>query len=146
MITEDFIKKEFVHEIMQQGINEIYDIQEEVARTELNIRSGSLTSHLAKKPFNNISGVGREVYYVRVLPYLRFLDIAYMRGSDKVSRHRRAKLSIYNRVVWGVMYGEVFPNLSYGFTTEIRKYIREQLEAALPIDSTIFNGTMDYDY
>jgi len=131
MITEDLIKKEFVHETMQQGVDKIYNIQEGVARTELNVVSGSLTSHLASKPFTNTSGVGREVYYMRVLPYLRFLDIAYRRGNDRISKSKRAKLSIYNRVVWGVLYHETFPQLSYGFTNEIRRSIREELEAAI---------------
>lgn len=68
---------------------------------------------------------------MRIFPYLRFLDINYRRGKDRISRHIRSNLAIYNRVVWGVLYHETFPEIQYGFTEEIRNSIRKKLEESL---------------
>ena len=70
-----------------------------------------------------------------VLPYMRFLDI-YFRENIILRRN----LSIYNRVVWGVIYGEVLPNLRYGFTQDIRKYITRQLQEGSDIDQLDFQS------
>lgn len=51
MITDQLVRERFVHDIMSQGINLIYETQEKVVRTYLNSRSGDLVAHLQKRPF-----------------------------------------------------------------------------------------------
>lgn len=131
MITDELIKKRFVHDTISQGINLIYETQEKVVRTYLNTRSGNLLSYLQRRSFTSQESASGQVYYMRILPYLRFLDIAYRKGNDRVSRHIRSNLALYNRTVWGVLYHETFPELRYGFTKEIRDTIRQELEQAL---------------
>lgn len=131
MITDELIKKRFVHDTISRGINLIYETQEKVVRTYLNTRSGNLLSYLQRRPFTSQESASGQVYYMRILPYLRFLDIAYRKGNDRVSRHIRSNLALYNRTVWGVLYHETFPELRYGFTKEIRDTIRHELEQAL---------------
>lgn len=131
MITDELIKKRFVHDTISQGINLIYETQEKVVRTYLNTRSGNLLSYLQRRPFTSQESASGQVYYMRILPYLRFLDIAYRKGNDRVSRHIRSNLALYNRTVWGVLYHETFSELRYGFTKEIRDAIRHELEQAL---------------
>ena len=43
---------------------------------------------------------------------------------------------IYNRVVWGVLYHETFPEIKYGFTEEVRTNIRKELEQALQYENS----------
>jgi len=131
MITDDMIKQRFIHETMSKGINTIFEAQERTVNTYLNKRSGALSDFLSKKPVTNFSGVGKEVFYIRVLTYLRFLDIHCRQGKDRISRHIRSNLALYNRVVWGVLYHETFPELQYGLYDSIREGIRKQLEDAL---------------
>lgn len=131
MITDELIRQRFVHEVMSKGINEIYETQENVVRTYLNTRSGNLLAHLQKRPFTSQESDTKQVYYLRVFPYLRFLDIYYRRGNDRISRHIRRNLALYNRVVWGVLFHETFPELQYGFSNEIKQSIRQELEEAL---------------
>ncbi|MFV0326367.1 MAG: hypothetical protein ACK5LF_18655 [Bacteroides xylanisolvens] len=131
MVTDELIKKRFVHDTISQGINLIYETQEKVVRTYLNTRSGNLMSYIQRRPFTSQEAEGRQVYYIRILPYLRYLDIRYRKGSDRVSRHIRSNLALYNRTVWGVLYHETFPELRYGFTKEIQDTIRHELEQAL---------------
>ncbi|WP_044271634.1 hypothetical protein [Bacteroides timonensis] len=131
MITDQLIRNKFIADVMSQGINKIYETQENVVRTYLNTRSGDLVAHLQRRPFTSQNSDNKQVYYMRIFPYLRFLDINYRRGSDRISRHIRSNLALYNRVVWGVLYHETFPEIKYGYTQEIRSSIRQELEQAL---------------
>lgn len=131
MITDQLIRNKFIADVMSQGINKIYETQENVVRTYLNTRSGDLVAHLQRRPFTSQGTDNNQVYYMRIFPYLRFLDINYRRGSDRISRHIRSNLALYNRVVWGVLYHETFPKIKYGYTQEIRSSIRQELEQAL---------------
>lgn len=131
MITDQLIRNKFIADVMSQGINKIYETQENVVRTYLNTRSGDLVAHLQRRPFTSQGTDNNHVYYMRIFPYLRFLDINYRRGSDRISRHIRSNLALYNRVVWGVLYHETFPEIKYGYTQEIRSSIRQELEQAL---------------
>lgn len=131
MITDQLIRNKFIADVMSQGINKIYETQENVVRTYLNTRSGDLVAHLQRRPFTSQGTDNNQVYYMRIFPYLRFLDINYRRGSDRISRHIRSNLALYNRVVWGVLYHETFPEIKYGYTQEIRSSIRWELEQAL---------------
>lgn len=144
MITEEAIKKEFIQAVMTRDIRRIYDIQEQTVRTYLHTQSGALQAHLARKPFSSTVEGDRQVYYMRVFPYLRFLDIHYRRGGDRISRHIRRHLALYNRVVWGVLYHETFPDIQYGLSEDIRRYIRQQLEQALPVDEEEVRLMVDY--
>lgn len=131
MVTDQLVRERFVHDTMSQGINLIYETQEKVVRTYLNSRSGNLLAHLQRRPFILSESDAKLVYYMRIFPYLRFLDIHYRRGADdRISRHIRSNLAIYNRVVWGVLYHETFPEIKYGFTQEVRTKIRRELEQA----------------
>lgn len=136
MITDELIKKRFVHDTISQGINLIYETQEKVVRTYLKTRSGSLLSHLQRRPFTFQESGDKQIYYMRIFPYLRYLDIAYRKGNDRISRHIRSNLALYNRTVWGVLYHEIFPELRYGFTDEIRSSIRRELEQALQYEQS----------
>lgn len=131
MITDELVRTRFIHDVMSQGINKIYETQENVVRTYFNTRSGNLLAHLARRPFTSQSSDSKQVYYIRIFPYLRFLDINYRRGKDRISRHIRSNMAIYNRVVWGVLYHETFPEIQYGFTEEVRSSIHRELEQAL---------------
>lgn len=144
MITEEIIRKEFVHQTISYGIRKIYSIQEEVISSTLKSVSGDLLSWVRNRRFDFDDKDARSAYYISVLPYLRFLDISYRRNPDRISRHIRSKLALYNRAVWGVLYGETFPALKYGYRDNIRQYMRERLENALPVDPDELALLVDY--
>lgn len=134
MVTDQLIKKTFIHNVVSVGFQKIRQIQQEVISENLNVVSGNLLRAIQKEPVGIIE-TERQVYYMSVLPYMRFLDI-YFRENIILRRN----LSIYNRVVWGVIYGEVLPNLRYGFTQDIRKYITRQLQEGSDIDQLDFQS------
>ena len=136
MITENLIKKEFLHDTLVKGVNKIYETQNQIVSKYLSNRSGRLSSFIQRRPFTYSDEENRTVLYMRILPYLRFLDIKSRKGNDRVSRHLRRNLALYNRTVWGVLYHETFPEMQYGFTEEIREGIRRELTQALQQDQT----------
>ena len=121
MITDDLIRKRFIHDTISQGINQIYAIQENVVQANLKTQSGQLKAHLSRRPFSFTESDSREEFFIRIFPYLRFLDINYRRGSDRI---------------WGVLYHETFPQIRYGFNDEIRSSIRQELELVLQYETS----------
>ncbi len=131
MVTDSIIRKKFVHDTLQQGISKIYTTQESVVRSNYQLRSGRLKTSLSKHSFESSITDDSQTVFVRILPYLRFLDMAYRERNDRIAKFKRRNLALYNRVVWGVLYHETFPQLRYGFTDEVRKTIHDQLVKSL---------------
>lgn len=125
MITEELVKKKFIHDVVKKDIRYIYATQNEVIRRNFtNKRALDMARFLKTAPFSMDSEGLRANYYMRIFPYLRFLDIRYSRQMEGL----RARLALYNRVVWGVLYRDTLPTIRYGLTEDIRRGIREQLE------------------
>lgn len=90
------------------------------------VRSGQLRGFADNpSPVTQITSARYSVQYFIPL-HLRFLDIQYRRRSG-----RKGKMKLYNKIVWPILYKEVFPELKYGLTDEVRRQIRQQLEHAL---------------
>lgn len=135
MVTNEFIKKEFIHQVLTSGIKKIYTEQSRIAQSYLTPVTGHLFKHLARMPFS----LDGNQCYIHILPYLRYLDIHYRQDMAM-----RRNLALYNRTVWGVLYGETLPALRYGFTQDVRKYIFTQLSSRQEINSDILNSLIDY--
>ena len=124
MVTDELIKKEFIHTIVSRDINRIYDTQEEVVRDNLQVQSGTLLNFLSLHQIY-MTGEGlKPVYYMRVFSYLRFLDIRYR----KQEMFLRRRLALYNRVIWGILYNETLQDIRYALTDNIRELMRDDLE------------------
>ena len=135
MITDQYVKNEFVSEILRRDIGIIYKTQEEVANRHFKEHTGNLRNFLSRRAFSLQESNGNFTVYIGVLSYLRFLDmqyhINYVGLNSRRSKKQRAKYAVYNRVVWGVLYNETFPDIQAGFTNEVRAAWRKQMEEAL---------------
>ncbi len=135
MITEQYVKDEFVSEILRRDIGIIYKTQEEVANRYFKEHTGTLRQFLSRRAFSLQESNGNFTVYIGVLSYLRFLDMQYRLNYTGLSSRRgkkhRANYAVYNRVVWGVLYNETFPDIQAGFTNEVRAAWRKQMEEAL---------------
>ncbi|NDV46196.1 hypothetical protein D0T49_03960 [Paludibacter sp. 221] len=123
MISDKIIKDGFVTKTLRAGTNKVFELQSEIAHEILQQRTGRLFANLEERKFGLDVKSEHYTVTVRILNYLRFQDIRY---NDKL----RSDLHLYNRTVWGVLYGETLPELKYGLTDEIREAIRKRLEAA----------------
>lgn len=135
MITDQFVKDEFVSEILRRDIGIIYKTQEEVANRYFKEHTGNLRNFLSRRAFSLQESNGKFTVYIGVLSYLRFLDMQYRINyaglNSKRAKKQRAKYAVYNRVVWGVLYNETFPDIQAGFTNEVRAAWRKKMEDAL---------------
>lgn len=131
MVTDSLVRKKFVHDTLKEGILKIYSTQERVVRTNFQRRTGRLMTLLSKHSYDSHLLEHSQTIFVRILPYLRFLDMQYRHRNDRISKFKRRNLALYNRVIWGVLYHETFPDLRAGFNDEVRREIREQLEKSL---------------
>ena len=128
MVTESLIRKKFVHETMTEGINKIFSEQQKVFSVHFNSRTGRLESFLSSHQFDRQVSDSRYSVLIDMPAHLRFLDMQYRRQD--LSRKPK-RVNIYNKVVWGILYHEVFPELRYGLTDEVRQQLHNQLEYAL---------------
>ena len=87
MISEDLVKQRFVHDTISQGINLIYQTQENVVRTYLNTRSGRLLSSLQRRPFTIQESEGKHEYFIRIFPYLIFFPFSFSTPVLLSSQH-----------------------------------------------------------
>lgn len=124
MITNDMIKREFIHRTVGSGFHRISKMQERAAARSYTGGTGYMRSYFASVPLA-VERPG-ERYALRTLNYTRFLDIKYAKGAAYRSSGRAP---LYNRVVWGVLYRNVIPALKYEFTSRTRERIREDLSA-----------------
>lgn len=135
MVTDQFVKDEFISDILCRDIGIIYQTQEEVANRYFKERTGTLRNFLSRRAFTPKESNGEFSVYLNVLSYIRFLDMQYRLNyagmSSKRAKKQRAKYAIYNRVVWGVLYNETFPDIQAGFTDEVREAWRQKMEDAL---------------
>ncbi len=135
MVTDQFVKDEFISDILRRDIGIIYQTQEEVANRYFKERTGTLRNFLSRRAFTSKESNGEFSVYIKVLSYIRFLDMQYRLNyagmSSKRAKKQRAKYAIYNRVVWGVLYNETFPDIQAGFTDEVREAWRQKMEDAL---------------
>lgn len=135
MVTDQFVKDEFISDILRRDIGIIYQTQEEVANRYFKERTGTLRNFLSRRAFTPKESNGEFSVYINVLSYIRFLDMQYRLNyagmSSKRAKKQRAKYAIYNRIVWGVLYNETFPDIQAGFTDEVREAWRQKMEDAL---------------
>lgn len=123
MVSEDIIKDKFITDVMTAGVNKVRSMQADAAQSLLNAKTGRLFANLADRSFGLDVGSKHYSVSVRILNYLRFNEI-------RADRALRSRLVLYNRIVWGVLYGETLPKLKYGLTQDIKRDITRQLQDA----------------
>lgn len=132
MITESLIRKKFVATTMAEGMDSIFARQQQVAQM-LGTRSCRLRQWARDRHYTTkITETSRSIS-VPLMPYVRFLDMQYRNRRDRIAKYKRQQLALYNRTIWGILYRQVFPQLRYGFTDEIRQQLREQLEDTIKV-------------
>ncbi len=125
MVTDSLIRKKFVHETMKEGVEKLQAAWRPAVGA-FQVRTGELRRFADNPgPATQITSSSYSIHYFIPL-HLRFLDIQYRRSSG-----RKGKGKLYNKVVWPILFREVFPELKYGLTDEVRRTIRQQLEHAL---------------
>jgi len=136
MITADITKTEFVVQILERDLKNIANVQLTIAeknlylsgqsltakkgrREKIGRRSGELLRSLQSPDYMIQSKPGGFIVTSNIVTYLRFLDMKKL-GN----RH------IYNRQVWGILYHNALPDISYRYGEAIRDNVGEALQTA----------------
>lgn len=126
------IRRRFISDVMRSAAKEIFNDQVQaynrsglVTRTTTAAQGGLLSTLQRAK--NQISPLGISGQR------LSLFSVAHMRSLDARSRTRKRKKSgykIYNRVVYGLIYGRIYAKLMYGMTLDIVRALKSQIENA----------------
>ena len=128
MITDTFIKQEFIHRILARDAAVIADTQVDRLRRHQSQRARQMALRLASHPFQ-ITGTGLHATLTfSIMTSLRFMDISISRD---IKAGASTSLALYNRIVWGTLYRETMGDLRYGLTQDLRARITADLQSAM---------------
>jgi len=135
MLTDDFIKGAFIRKAVNEDLQTIRERQLMIVRDgeyrhgaggyQASLRKGSLmnehTGRLISALSGNayqITGSGAQLQFRSTVPiYIRFLDMKHL-GDWR----------IYNRQIWGILYNNSYQEIRFGFTDEVREFLRKSLD------------------
>ncbi|MGV8094515.1 MAG: hypothetical protein AB2L24_21890 [Mangrovibacterium sp.] len=123
MIADKYIKgmlyQEFTAQVLQKAAPMIMSEQASRVYTYYNERTGHIYDSLQQQAFNVLQMQGGAVLDFGYLIDLRFLDM-------KTTASGRMKSSygpVYNKPLWGYVYGYIFGTLRYGLTAKVQSEI-----------------------
>lgn len=131
MITEHLIRKKFVHQTMTDAVARLYEAWQKPISL-FQVRSGQLQRFAQSGAATHKTS--NDSYELRLFVplHLRFLDIQYRRNKPRGTK-AKGQANLYNQLVWPILFKQVFPELRYGFTDEVRKELRGELKRAVEI-------------
>ena len=127
------LELEFIHRELMKGIRDIYKAQRNIAQRRIyqvgkerktvkgtgktmRSRSGNLMRALENPSFRVWEEGGGNLAHFKYPIYIRFLDMK-----------NHGDFKIYNRQIWGILYGETFRSIRYEFNQEVRDWIQNNL-------------------
>ncbi len=119
------INREFMRGLADETFSDIYSVQANIAQNHKG--SGELYQFLSRKPYTIVStgfGIRGE------LPYpikIRYMD---MKTDPKTGKTKKNYQPIYNKIVWGFVYGYLYKQLMYGISQQLNEAIINRLQAA----------------
>ena len=118
MVTEQYLRQDFVSEMLRRDLRIIHKKQAEVVNRHLQVRTGTLRAAVSHPEFMLDTSEGRT-------------SVQYRTANSRMAKKKHANIALYNRVVWGVLYHDTFPDIQAGFTDEVRKVWRQKMEDAI---------------
>jgi hypothetical protein len=136
MISKDITKGQFIVQMLERDINNIYKAQLAIARQniyvegkslnvkqrkgkKIGVKSGALLDSL-QNPDYLIRGEGeRFIVSAGIVKHMRFINMKKY-GNRK----------IYNRQVWGILYNNALRDIRYNYGKDIYDYLGQKLKEA----------------
>jgi hypothetical protein len=137
MISENITKQQFIIQVLERDLNNIYKAQLAIARQNIyvegkelkvtkrkgntiGVRSGALLESLENPDFIIQASGEKFLVSARIVKHMRFIDMKKF-GNRK----------IYNRQVWGILYNNALKDIKYNYGEAVSNYIGEVLREAL---------------
>lgn len=136
MVTDQLTKTEFVVEVLNRDVRNIYKAHQLIAEKNIRLQGrdlkevkrkgakiGSKTGHLLeslRNPNYSITAMNGQFQVQAYIPlYLRFFDMKHL-----------GNWMIYNRQVWGILYNSSRVDIKYGYGEQIRDILGDALNRA----------------
>ena len=115
---KDRLYQEYVSRVLQAAAPKILKEQQARVYTYYNMRTGHIGRALERQSFKISNSSGTTTLDIDFLLDLRFLDM-------KSTRYGKKKIygPVYNRPLWGFVYGYVFGTLRWGLTSSVQREI-----------------------
>ena len=117
--TRDMLYSEYTADVLRNTAPEILKEQRSRVKTYLNRRTGAIENSLTAQIAHVQKNAGGATLTFDYLVYLRFLDMKRSKSGKK----KRVYGPVYNRPLWGFVYGYIFGQLRYGLTDAVRQNI-----------------------
>jgi hypothetical protein len=117
--SKALIQRQFIVDMATETATDIYQMQLPIAK---NRGWQNIARQLSGTPFQVLTN-GRGV--VLVMPYLmqmRFMDMR----KDAHGKTKKYYTPIYNKIVWGMIYGYLYKRLIYGISKDMNQAITER--------------------
>lgn len=114
---KSLVFNKYAADVMREVAVDLFKEQAETAEVYLNERTGGLLKHLRSAPFTILQSNGQVALELEYILQIRFLDLK----KTKKGKKKRNYTPIYNKLVWGFIFGNLYPQLKYGFTEQVRQ-------------------------
>lgn len=120
-----FLQSKFIEQATREAFANIFSEQDSIIEENGLSRNGSL-DNLDKRRYRiNVENEG--VSGSMTIPKrMRFIDMKRLRG-----KRNPMNLPIYNRTVFGTIYGSLIPELRFGFTESVKQQIAQEYKIEL---------------
>ena len=136
MIADKITKSEFIIQVLERDVKNIYQAQLLIARKNIYIkgkklkktkrkgsmigsRTGSLLESLENPDYIIQQSGDKFIVSAGIVKHMRFLDMKHLGNR-----------AIYNRQVWGILYNNALKDIKYGYGQELHDSMKELLEEA----------------
>lgn len=127
MISDQYIRgmlyQEFVAQVLQNAAPKIMSEQAERVYSFYNERTGHIGDSLQNQAFRVMRLGSGAVLQFDYLIDLRFLDLK----TTASGKRKKVYGPVYNRPLWGYVYGYIFGTLRYGLTQKVQAEIFEMI-------------------
>lgn len=114
------INQQYIADLAKETANDIYSVQLPIAK---NKGWKAIAAQLASKPFT-VETSGRGV--ILKMPFLLRMRFADMR-NDITGKPKKNYTPIYNKIVWGFIFGYMYKRLIYGISKDMNEAITQRL-------------------
>lgn len=136
MISDNITKSQFVVQVLERDIENIYKAQLLIARRNIYIkgkqlkkikrkntligeRTGSLLESLENPNYKIQLQGNKLIVTAGIVKHMRFLDMKHLGNR-----------MIYNRQVWGILYNNSLKEIKYGYGQHLHDLVGEALQKA----------------
>lgn len=127
------LELQFIHREILKGLRDIFAAQVNVAKRriyqegkERRVKQGSGRTVRGRTGvlMDSLENPRQKVWQGELGNHAHFDYPVYIRFLD-MKKHGNYK--IYNRQIWGILYGETFRNIRYEFNQEVRDWVDKNL-------------------